>query len=1113
MNQEQVNRKLSCILSTDVVGYSRLMEENEASTVRYLEENKRLISNLIEEYNGRVVDSPGDNLLAEFNSAVKAVDCAVKIQKELKIKNAELVDNRRMQFRIGINLGDVIEEDGRLYGSGVNIAARLESLADPGGICISRKVYDEVKTKLDLGYEYLGEHSVKNISEPVRVYRVQTGIVTAGNIVDKKVNEGLFRIRNIAVALIIIVAGLLVWWFYPSDHIKVEPASIERMAFPLPDKPSIAVLPFTNMSGDPAQDYIGDGLSENIISALSVSSEMFVMSRSATFMYKGKSVKPQQVAEDLGIKYVLEGSFMTSGDRLRVTAQLIDALGGYYLWSEVYNRETNDLFELQDEITKKIAVSINVELYGREAIRVFSKSTENLEAWKNFIKGGELTLKENPEDNTKAREYFKAALKLDPEYVGAMTGLAVTHLIDIGKGWSASPLTSMNRAFELVQKAVELDGQDPYPHAVLGLAFLYQRKHEKAITEGNIAITLNPNFSLGQHILAKTMCYSGRFDEAVALSKKGIRLQPNGAKISLRDLTRSYIFLGHYGEALEICRQMEESAEKAYLSSWVYQELGKEEEAHAYMVEALKKNPDLSLESIKASSPYKDPSHLKRELNAYRKAGMPERVPGTVQEKPSIAVLPFKNISPDKDQDYFVDGLSEEILNSLTQIPDLTVIAKTSSFSFKGKDKTIQEIASVLGVNHILEGSVRKAGNAIRITSQLIQAVDGSHLWSKTYDKELNVKEMFAVQEDIAAAVADELKLTLGISDTLKQLGGTDNLEAYELYLIAQGQLKQAGDDLMTDNEYIAHYEATMKVIDTAITIDPDYALAWILKASIHMELAANSPPERVAPEQDAALQAIQKAIEIEPSLADAYAVLGAYKTQKGDLLGAESANIKAFELTYKPWSLGWKIGLQYLTVGHLERANEILEAVKRNDPFHETNRQIYIISLGCLGDMQGAEKEYKRCMTLFGEPWNNGNWTISFLRLSKDKIVSADDIPHSNLIFDTLKSHIKSQEDALAQFHEIYTDNDNLTTGNFADMSVVVAYLGDLDFSMDAMEKAYSIDNSRTSFIWLPVMREVRQISRFKKFVKEIGLVDYWKEYGWPDLCHEVGDDDFVCD
>jgi adenylate cyclase len=311
MAEERAKRKLSGILSADAVGYSRLMEQDEASTIRTLEESKELMANLIEQNRGRVVDDPGDNLLAEFGSVVDAVDCAVKIQQELKAKNAELSDDKKMEFRIGVNLGDVVEEASRIYGDGVNIAARIEGLAGPGGIAISRTAYDHLKNKLRLGYEYLGEHSVKNISEPVQVYRVLMDPESAGKVIGEKRFLGKIS-RRVAIALIIILVivagGLLSWIIYSHQSKKVEAASLDRMAYPLPEKPSIAVLAFDNLSGDPDQEYISDGLTEEIITGLSKVPELFVIARNSSFYYKGKPVKIQQVSEELGVRYVLEGS-------------------------------------------------------------------------------------------------------------------------------------------------------------------------------------------------------------------------------------------------------------------------------------------------------------------------------------------------------------------------------------------------------------------------------------------------------------------------------------------------------------------------------------------------------------------------------------------------------------------------------------------------------------------------------------------------------------------------------------------------------------------------------------------------------------------------------------
>lgn len=555
MNDERAKRKLSAILSADVKGYSRLMGDNELATIETLKKNRELISSIIGQFIGRVIDSPGDNILAEFGSVVDAVECSVKIQEGLKKENKELPENRKMEFRIGVNLGDVIEDEGRIYGDGVNIAARIESLSEAGGICISRSAYDQIKGKINFKYEYLGEHQVKNIDEPVRVYKVIMGPES------EKVQQ---------------------------EKSTREPASIERMSFPLPDKPSIAVLPFTNMSGDPSQDYIGDGISENIISALSVSSQLFVIARNSTFTYKGKPVKIQQVAEDLGVQYVLEGSIQKSRDRLRVTVQLIDALSGNHLWSEKYDREMIDLFDLQDEITKKIVISLQVELTVGEDIRVIWKSTENLEAWKHQVKGSELLWRFNREANAKAREHFKAALDICPEDVNALSSLAFTHHNDAALLWTDSPIISFTHALEIVNKALKLDDKDPAVHSMLGIIYTFQRQHEKAVNEQKLAIKLNPNFAFGYGNLAMAMFFSGQFDEAVMLMKKAIRLNPNLLPIYLIWLCGSYSFLGRYKEALEVCKIMENHFLRGdpipewfapYMFSIVYQELGRVEEA------------------------------------------------------------------------------------------------------------------------------------------------------------------------------------------------------------------------------------------------------------------------------------------------------------------------------------------------------------------------------------------------------------------------------------------------------------------------------------------------------------------------------------------------------
>ena len=633
MNDKKVKRKLAAIFSADVKGYSRLMEEDEVTTVRTVEEYRGVMSESIEKHRGRVVDSPGDNLLAEFSSVVDAVECAVEIQRELGVRNTGIPEKRRMEFRIGVNLGDVIEESGRLYGDGINVAARIEGLAEPGGICISRTAYDQIKKKLDLGYKFLGEHSVKNISEPVSVYRVLTEPGAAGKVIGEKSFLGRIS-RRVALAttlLFIIVAGGLIGWnIYLHQSRKVEAADPKKMAFPLPEKPSIAVLPFDNLSGDPEQEYIGDGISENIISTLSKVSKMFVISRNSTFTYKGKPVKVRQVAEEMGVRYVLEGSVQKSGDQLRVIAQLIDAINGHHLWSEKYDRKMRDLFDLQDEITKKIVVSLQVEIGRGVGARLRAKSTDNFEAWAKVSKGRELYMKSNKEDNIRARALFETASKLDPGYTEAWKWLAGTHQMDARRGWSDSRAASLKLANEFLQKAMALDDKNPTVHVLLGHIYYTKRQLEKAMSEYKMAISLDPNFGPGYALVSRTMIFMGEFEESITSMKKAMRLSPYYDAWYLIYLGQAYIFTRRYEEAIATFNLLLDRCRKGDCPTWwglsgmaqVNAELGKLEEARTLMAEALEINPKLSLARSRRLNPFKDPAHLQRYLDAYSKAGL-----------------------------------------------------------------------------------------------------------------------------------------------------------------------------------------------------------------------------------------------------------------------------------------------------------------------------------------------------------------------------------------------------------------------------------------------------------------------------------------------------------
>jgi adenylate cyclase len=630
MVTQGVKRKLTAILSADVKGYSRLMEEDEAATVKTLTAYRETISSLIQQHRGRVVDSPGDNLLAEFASVVDAVQCAVETQELLKAKNAELPEDRRMQFRFGINLGDVIEEGNRIYGDGVNIASRIEALADPGGICIAMSVYNQIKKKLVLDYEDMGEHTVKNIAEPIRVYRVplepRAGAVKVGAV--KKAKLRRWQWAALAVAMvIIIVAGALVIQYYVLHPAPIEPVSVEKLAFPFPEKPSIAVLPFVNMSDDPEQDYLSDGITEDIISSLSKIRNLFVIARNSTFTYKGKPVKVHQVAEELGVRYVLEGSVQKAGNRVRITAQLVDAVTGRHMWAERYDRELKDLFALQDNITREIVTALQVELTEGEQARVWAKSTKNMESWTYVNQGLKYYRLFTKKGVAQARQMLERAVELDPDNAFAYSWLGWTHWMDARWGWSASRAQSFQHANELAQKAIALNNSLATAHNLLGAIYLLKREHQKAIAEAELAVTLFPNGADVNATFGWILTYSGRPEEGIRYLKHAMRLSPTYEDWYLAALGLAYWLTRQYDEAIstyKLFRRRNPDQRYSYVGlAKVYAELGREKEARAEMAEALRVDPKLSLErAAKSYKIFKNPEDLQRALDAYRKAGL-----------------------------------------------------------------------------------------------------------------------------------------------------------------------------------------------------------------------------------------------------------------------------------------------------------------------------------------------------------------------------------------------------------------------------------------------------------------------------------------------------------
>jgi adenylate cyclase len=581
MPEERAKRKLSAVLSADVKGYSRLMGQDEAGTVARLKKYRSLMTDMIQQYRGRVVDSPGDNILAEFASVIDATECSMKIQEKLKKRNVELPKDRRMEFRIGINLGDVIEDDDRIYGDGVNIAARIERLAEGGGICVSGSVFDQIEGKIPLAYVDLGKLSVKNIKNPVQAYRI---------------------------------------------NVESEESLVVKEAAELPDELSIAVLPFENMSGDPEQEYFSDGLTEEIITGLSKLPHLLVIARNSTFTYKGKAVKVQRVSREMGAKYVLEGSVRSAGRRVRITAQLVDGTTGQHLWADRYDRELKDIFAIQDEITMNIMMALQVKLTMGEQARLHAKYTNNLEAYVNYLEAGDYFVKFSKEGNLLAEQKFKQSIALEPGYAPAYAGLAWTYLQEAWLGWTETPEQSGALAMQYAQKCVALDESLPHAHAALGFVNLVLRQWDKAIEESEIAVSLSPNSADFVVMLAMVYRTVGRVEEALAMLEKAMRLNPIPPNWYLHEFGSCYRLMGRYEEAIAVLKRILRRSPD-YLNSrlnliFTYVMAGKEEAARNEAVEVLKQSPDFSVERFLKHFPYKDQKILDDIKECLIKAGL-----------------------------------------------------------------------------------------------------------------------------------------------------------------------------------------------------------------------------------------------------------------------------------------------------------------------------------------------------------------------------------------------------------------------------------------------------------------------------------------------------------
>jgi adenylate cyclase len=585
-------RRLAPILSADVVGYSRLMGEDEEGTLAALKTLWRDLSDpKIKEHHGRIVKTTGDGLLVEFGSVVDAVRCAVEVQREMAERNTAIPAERRIEFRMGINLGDIIKDRGDIYGDGVNVAARLEALAEPGGICVSRVVRDQVRDKLDFSFEDMGEQQVKNIARPVRTHRILLGATAAAPV--------------------------------------GEDAAVTPPTRPLRQKPSVAVLPFANMSGDAEQEYFSDGITDDIITNLSRNHSFFVISRSTSFTYKGPAIDIAKVARELGVRYVLEGSVRRAGNRVRITAQLIDASSGHHLWADRYDRELADVFAVQDEIAQSITGAIAPGILSAEIQHAQRKDPAQLDAWDRTMRAHGHIRRFTREDLAEGRRLLADAIALDPSNSMAFSDLAFARHFEAVFGWGDGPAESHAQLGEAARKAVAADDSDAMAHTALAIYDLFSGRHEEARRRLNRALDLDPNSVFARGYLGASYGFGGDYGAALPHLEEALRLSPRGPLLVIWHVCRGWAALTaeRYEEAVDFATQASEANPEfpdiyAVLAA-ANGQLGRATAARGALDELLRRMPALTASDERLNRPFARGADRERFLEGLRKAGIP----------------------------------------------------------------------------------------------------------------------------------------------------------------------------------------------------------------------------------------------------------------------------------------------------------------------------------------------------------------------------------------------------------------------------------------------------------------------------------------------------------
>lgn len=619
-----MERRLAAILAADVVGYSRMMSADETGTHDRLRSLlKTFVEPTIDRYHGRIVKFLGDGVLAEFASVVEAAECAVAIQQGVAKSQEQVSREQKIFFRIGVNLGDIIIEEEDIYGDGVNVAARLEGLAEPGGICIAQNVYNEIKSKVEFGFEPLGEHTVKNIPEPLSVYRINPHVRSSTQ-ASRSIKAKRFSPRTVAFLLSAALAATavgLVAWIQPWMPNTLQPTTVA----PTVEEPSIAVLPFDNLSGNSDEAYFSNGVTEDVISALGRFSNLTTMSLSAVAPYAEDDATPAELRRALGVRYVVSGSVRRAGDRVRVAVQLIDSVHGGVMWSERYDESNNDIFALQDKITHQVVSTLAVRVVGAERERAVAKTTESPAAYDLVLRGREKLRRRSARSNIEARRFFEKAITLDPNYAPAHVGLAETHRNDFLFGWTEWPEKALQKVRELAERALKLDQNSARAHSLLGSAHGFLNRDDLAEAALTRAKRLNPNDPQVYADLGVFLTWSGRPRDAIEPLETARRFDPT-IDPSWADLGAAYFLTGRQEQAITVLEDgLSRHPERTYahiVLAAAYADSGRLDDAKRSAENVRRLHPFFEAEGFADLPPFKDPTDNERVKNALSKAGL-----------------------------------------------------------------------------------------------------------------------------------------------------------------------------------------------------------------------------------------------------------------------------------------------------------------------------------------------------------------------------------------------------------------------------------------------------------------------------------------------------------